>query len=112
MSIFFICINIKSIIDNMSEINIKKTYDENDEQVYAETSISAVVGLSDALNNIKGDIKKVKNDFNIKINSIEKEIENIKNNSNNYDDTEIQSKILEMEKTILSLNIEITSLKG
>lgn len=108
MSIFFICINIKSIIDNMSEINIKKTYDENDEQVYAETSIDAVVGLKESLEEIKGVVINVEEDINKEIDNIKKELNSFKE----YDDTEIQSKLLKMEKTISSLNIEITSLKS
>jgi hypothetical protein len=96
----------------MSEINIKKTYDENDEQVYAETSIDAVVGLKESLEEIKEVIITIEGDTNEELDIIKKEIEDIKNESNKeYDDTEIQNKLLEMEKIVSSLNSEIKSLR-
>lgn len=96
----------------MSENKIKKTYDENDEQVYAETSIDAVVGLKESLKEIKDVIKYIENDTNEELDVIKKEIENIKNTSNKeYDDTEIKNKLLNLENSIFLLNDEIVSLK-
>lgn len=91
------------------DIKIKKTYDENDEQVYPITSVEAVDGLSDELSSLKKSIKSVENDTSTKIKKLENDIIELKNSK--YNDSELRNRIILLEEDVSSIKDEISSLK-
>lgn len=96
-----------------SSIEIKNTYDINENQIYARTSIDAIEGLKVELSNRDASISALLNE----IIEIKKEIEKIKETS--YHDVSINNKISTLESNILQLdssmikiNTDIYELKG
>lgn len=96
-----------------SSIEIKNTYDINENQIYARTSIDAIEGLKDELSNRDAIISALLNE----IIEIKKEIEKIKETS--YHDVSINNKIstlesnfLQLDSSMIKINTDIYELKG